>query len=366
MKKKLFNKQNTNIIFLPLLLLTASYSKADQYAFLGVPERFSFQLKNQNATQKCGVSVTTPSGEVIDQEAFAPNFIVNAAFTPTSDSKATFKWTGKILFKGILPTPPCNGSGDFSVDIISSTPQLNNDDLERFEQARSKLNSKLSKDALDIALPIAIRGSKSAQSMAAFIFFNGGPGVSRDLARAYNFAKISSSERSSKLILGIINLNGLGRPQSCQEGVNYLNEVVELDLSAAYGILGDAHLNGRCVARNYPEALRLYQRGVEKRNGTSAAGIGSIYENGFGVAINLEEAKIWYQRAREFGHLRADDMIQRIDRKIATGEETRKKSEEEARLASRRKEISDENDRKRMEIERLQGELRKMQPGPSK
>ncbi len=354
------------IFFTVFFIFSIKSSHADQYAFIAVTEKFSFKLDNQSTSSKCGISVTTPTGEILDQEISAPNFLVSIQFTPTSSNKAIFKWAGKLLIKGLPPTLPCNGSGEFSIDIVSNSPQLNIDDLEKFEQARSKLNSKLAKEALDIALPIAIRGSKSAQSMSAFIFFNGGSGVNRDLSRAYNFAQISSSERASKLILGVINLNGLGRSQNCQDGINYLNEAAELDMPAAYGMLGDAYTSGRCVTRSYQDALKLYQKGVEKRNGASAAGIGSIYENGFGVAINLEEAKIWYQKSREFGHSRADDLIKRIDGKIAIGEEARKRSEEESRLASRRKEISEENEKKRMEIERLQTELRKIQPGTAK
>lgn len=345
---------------------STALANANQYVFTGIPEKLFLKIENQSSNNKCGIALTLPSGETIDYEAPAPNFILTIDHTAQTTENLVFKWKGKLLFKGIPPTLPCNGSGEIEIPIVSNTPILKSDDLEILEQAKSKLAARQTKDALDTALPIAIRGSKTAQSMVAFIFMNGGESVNRDPRRAYQFAQLSSSERNSKIILGVINLNGIGRPQNCQDGINYLSEAVALDLPAAYSILGEAYMNGRCTTRNYEEALRLFQRGTEKRNGTSAAGIGSIYENGFGVAINLEEAKIWYQRAREFGHLRADDMIQRIDRKIATGEETRKKSEEEARLASRRKEISDENDRKRMEIERLQGELRKMQPGPSK
>lgn len=356
------------LIFLASLpfLLMANNSKAEQYAFIGVPERFSFQLMQQNASQKCGVSITTPTGEVIEQETFAPNFTVNVTHTPISANKAVFKWNGKILFKGILPTPPCSGSGEFSVDTVSSTPKLNNDDLEQFEQARSKWNSRLPKEALDIALPIAIRGSKPAQAMLAVIFFSGGAGVNRDMIKAYNFAQISSTETSSKLILGRINLHGMGRPQNCQDAITYLNQAIEAEAPAAYGDLGEAYMNGRCVGRNYSEARRLFQIGVEKRHGFSAAQLGNIYENGFGVALDLDEAKSWYQKSREYGFTRAEDMMRRVEAKIISAQEAKKKAEEEAKILVKRKEVADENDRKLAELERLQGEIRKIQSGVSR
>jgi hypothetical protein len=338
------------ILFSLILIFSFKSSQANQYAFIGVPEKISFKLNNQVATSKCGVSITSPAGEVVEQEVSAPNFQIDIDFTPTSSSKAVFKWTGKVILKGLPPALPCNGGGEFSVDVVSNSPELNSDDLEKFEEAQSKLESKSLREALEIALPIAIRGSKSAQSMSAFIFFNGGNGVRRDLVQAYNFAKVSATESNSKYILGLISLNGLGRPRNCQEGLNHLNEAAALGLPAAYGVLGDAYMYGRCVTRNFEEALKIYQKGVEKRDGASAIGVGTIYENGLGVAASLEEAKIWYQKSRDFGHFRADQLIRKIDRDLADIEARRKKSEDEAQLASIQKGIEEENKRKRNDV----------------
>ena len=59
-------------------------------------------------------------------------------------------------------------------------------------------------------------------------------------------------------------------------------------------------------------------------------------------------------------------MMRRVEAKIISAQEAKKKAEEEAKILVKRKEVADENDRKLAELERLQGEIRKIQSGVSR
>lgn len=340
---------------------------AQEVAFVG--QTYSLDLKaTQTASVKvCNLEITLPDGQKIEREVTAPNYETQVDFIPKVAGKNIIAWEGKLKFRGLNTTLGCSLGGNTAIEVTyPKQAQLDEKDLENIEILKQLESEKKWVEAFAIRKQLAEKGHSPSQASIAIRYYLG-QGVTKNFSEAYKWASLSSETESSAMnLLGFLYANGYGVKQDCDAAIRHYKLAIDKNNVTAMFNLGRAYITGRCTPLDVTAGMSLLLKAADLRNQSAALFLGEMNENGIATAVNFDEARNWYQKARNLGSARADELLKRLDSKIATTEESRRKAEDEARISVRMKELSSENERKRLEVEKLQNEMRKIQSGTSK
>lgn len=140
-------------------------------------------------------------------------------------------------------------------------------------------------------------GAKAATDKAWYAYGK------KDYSTAFSLAApgVKAGIPEAQLLLGLMNLDGIGIPENTQEGMRLITLAAQNGLSEAQIKLGHIYLAGQdSVAMNVSEAIKWYGKAAhdQEYRAEMQEKIGTIYFKGMGdVAADYHEAAKWYKLA---------------------------------------------------------------------
>lgn len=176
--------------------------------------------------------------------------------------------------------------------------------------------------ALREFLPPARSGNTLAQLRLAEIYFNGGPGLDRDIPRGMEWLRkaAAAGNPAAVFFLGrVLAEGGLGQAPDLAEGVRLLEIAAKGGNVQAMGLLAPIYLTGGSeVPKNEARAVALYRAVAERGNGAAWRVLAQLAEEGVG-GLPRDSATIadYLTRAAALGdvpaHLLLGQMVLRGD-----------------------------------------------------
>ncbi len=114
------------------------------------------------------------------------------------------------------------------------------------------------------------------------------------------------------MILGILNLDGVGCTKNVKNAIELLTKAAESGVSEAYKRLGDIYLIGKDVTRNADTALEYYKLAATLGMTNAYENMGDIFHEGKIVEKDIPEALRLYELAASEGHLSARAKAEKI------------------------------------------------------
>ncbi len=129
----------------------------------------------------------------------------------------------------------------------------------------------------------------------------------KEYTRALNLliGNAAGGHAESQMLLGKMNLNGQGLPQSNGEAFKLFKKAAEKNNAEAQFWLGDMHFKGTAPEFSSAKGLSWYEKAGNNGNMRAQFKLGSLYYKGEVVTINHVKAFKWFEKAAQQGHLEA-------------------------------------------------------------
>ena len=108
-----------------------------------------------------------------------------------------------------------------------------------------------------------------------------------------------SGDAECQFDLGMMYLNGEGRPVDVKTGIDWLSRSAGKGYTSAQNRLGILYLNGKVVTRDYARAMEYFMAAATRGFPAGQANVGLIYWRGYGVPVDLSEAFAWSEASTQ-------------------------------------------------------------------
>ena len=160
------------------------------------------------------------------------------------------------------------------------------------------------------------------QFQLAFLFYNGGEGLTQDRVAAANWlCKAAAQEHAgAQASLGHSYANGEGVEQNCALAASWLSKAADQGDGNAQGHLGVLFHKGTGVEQNDALAVAWWEKAAVKSDAPSQYNLGVGYMDGtYGLTKNAHCAKIYMMAAAKQGYARAIEDLKLLQACAACG-----------------------------------------------
>jgi len=164
----------------------------------------------------------------------------------------------------------------------------------------SAFNAKKYDVAFPILLESAVGGSSYAQGLIALLYVDG-IGAPKNYSEAFRWANLGAQKNdlNSLYVLGLINQQGLGRPPSALDAINYFRRAADLGNIVALFNMGQIYAFSPDVSyRNFNDAVKFLNQSLDKGYKPANRSLGILYSIGSGdIGPNPEKALPYLEAA---------------------------------------------------------------------
>ena len=142
--------------------------------------------------------------------------------------------------------------------------------------------------AIALIKPLAEQGNPEAQYfMGTFYWYGSGvdrstPVAQKWFAQAFAgwLAAAEAGNADAMVEIARMYTAGLGTDRDVDVALRWVHKAIDLNATAAYGVLADMYLEGDGVEKNRDQALKYYQKGAEAGDPYGSAMISQLSQKG--------------------------------------------------------------------------------------
>jgi TPR repeat protein len=174
------------------------------------------------------------------------------------------------------------------------------------------------KKALELFEYAGERGEPEDQYNVGVLYIDGKGGIPVDYARAEEWLTKATEQNWAAAYdkLGILNLQGLGRPKDEAKANEYFRQGAALGDSSAMVNLADSYRQGRGLAKDLATAKDYYLRAANLGRVSAFVNLGNLYLKGQGTKADPVEALFWFRLAARSGQEYATGKVGELSKQL--------------------------------------------------
>lgn len=192
------------------------------------------------------------------------------------------------------------------------TPEPELTDSERRELAAAAAAQNDWKKALDLVLPLAIKGDYQSQANIGLLYLQG-KGVEKNTDKAYWWLSEAAEKGSLKAInaIALMYFEGEGVKKNIPHAIKLLEISANSDDLRAMNMLGGIY---QYEYKDFKKAFKWFEKAAKNGHNEARMKVASMYEKGEGTKRDKNKAISWYKEVLQSSSPLAEEAKQSLER----------------------------------------------------